>query len=215
MFPNSTYAESVDFAFWFIVGISFTLLVLITILMIYFVFKYNRKKQVKAENIHGNLTLEIVWTVIPVLLTLGMFYYGWMGYQDLSNPPSDAMVVKSTGQMWKWTYEYNNGLVTDTLFVPVNRAVKIDLVSADVNHSFFIPAFRIKRDVLPNRENFVWFKAENTGSFDIACAEYCGLQHSYMYSKVVVLPENEYDLWFKNASEKKDISSTDSTQTLN
>jgi cytochrome c oxidase subunit 2 len=213
MFPNSSYAESVDFAFWFIVGISFALLVLITFLMIFFVIKYNRKKNVKAVNIHGNLPLEILWTVIPVILSLGMFWYGWMGYEDLSNPPADSMVVKTTGQMWKWTYEYDNGLKTDTLFVPVNKPVKIDLISADVNHSFYIPALRIKRDVIPNRENFLWFEADNTGSFDIACAEYCGLQHSYMYSKVVIMPENEFTEWFNEATVKMNsvAASTDTT----
>ncbi|MDP2303595.1 MAG: cytochrome c oxidase subunit II [Ignavibacteria bacterium] len=211
MFPNSTYAESVDFAFWFIVGISFALLVVISFLMVFFVIKYNRKKQVKAVNIHGNLPLEIIWTLIPVLLTLAMFYFGWMGYQDLSNPPEDSMVVKSTGQMWKWTYEYDNGLKSDTLYVPVNKPVKIDLVSVDVNHSFYIPALRIKRDVIPNRENFLWFKAENTGSFDIACAEYCGLQHSYMYSKVVIMPENEFNSWFTDATNKMNTTLTDTT----
>jgi cytochrome c oxidase subunit II len=214
MFPNSSYAESVDFAFWFIVGISFALLVLITFLMIFFVIKYNRKKNVKAVNIHGNLPLEILWTVIPVILSLGMFWYGWMGYEDLSNPPADSMVVKTTGQMWKWTYEYDNGLKTDTLFVPVNKPVKIDLISADVNHSFYIPALRIKRDVIPNRENFLWFEAENTGSFDIACAEYCGLQHSYMYSKVVIMPENEFTEWFNEATIKMNSVTTSTDTTL-
>jgi cytochrome c oxidase subunit 2 len=207
MFPNSTYAESVDFTFWFIVGISFALLILISFLMVFFVIKYNRKKKVKAVNIHGNLPLEILWTVIPVLLTLAMFYYGWMGYKDLSNPPADSMVVKSTGQMWKWTYEYDNGLKTDTLFVPVNKPVRIDLISADVNHSFYIPALRIKRDVIPNRKNFLWFQAENTGSFDIACAEYCGLQHSYMYSKVVIMPEDKFNEWFATATDSMNSAS--------
>lgn len=202
MFSASNYVDKVDFAFFFITAISFALLILITILMIYFVFKYNRKKGVKPVNIHGNTTLEIVWTAIPVLLVIPMFYYGWVGFVEGNNPPKDAIPVKATAQMWKWTFEYPNGVKTDTMYVPQNRPVKVDLVSIDVNHAFFVPAFRIKRDVVPNRTNMVWFTSENTGSFDVACAEYCGLNHAYMYTKVVVLKESDYADWLKVQTDK-------------
>lgn len=195
MFSSSTYADKVDFAFIFITAISVALLLLVTILMVYFVFQYNHKKNKKAVNIHGNVPLEIFWTVVPIILVSGMFYFGWMGYTEASNPPSNAMEVKVRGQMWKWTFEYVEGFTTDTLYVPKNVPVKLNLNSADVNHSFYIPAFRIKKDVIPNRDNFLWFNAEAVGSFDVACAEYCGLRHSYMYTKVIVLSRDDYESW--------------------
>ncbi len=194
---SSSYIENVDNAFIFITTISVLLLILITFLMIFFVFKYNRKKGHKAVNIHSSVALEITWTVIPVILVLAMFYFGWVGYEQLQHPPVDAMVVKVQGKMWKWEFEYANGIKTDTLFVPVGKAVRCNITSVDVNHSFYIPAFRFKRDAVAGRINFVWFKAEQLGSYDIACSEYCGLNHSKMYTKVVVMPENQYAIWME------------------
>lgn len=198
MFGSSNYIDLVDNAFIFIVVISTLLLAFITALMIFFVFKYKRGNGKKAVNIHGNVSLEIAWTVIPVILVMAMFYYGWIGYDQLSNPPADAMVIKATGQMWKWTFTYDNGIKTDTLLVPQGKAVKVNLESNDVNHAFYIHTFRIKRDVIPNKKNFVWFKPEKQGSYDITCAEYCGLNHSYMYTKLIVLSPAKYKTWMDN-----------------
>jgi cytochrome c oxidase subunit II len=195
LIAQSEFVKSVDFAFFFIIAISVFFLVLITGLMIYFVFKYSRKKHPKAENIHGSVPLEILWTVIPTILVLFMFYFGWKGYKEMSNIPEDAMVVNVTAQMWKWNFKYENGKISDTLYVPVNRSVKVILNSLDVNHSFYIPAFRVKKDVIPGRQNTSWFKATEVGSYPIFCAEYCGLNHSYMYNEVVVMPENNFNTW--------------------
>ncbi|HAB52463.1 MAG: cytochrome c oxidase subunit II [Ignavibacteria bacterium RIFOXYB2_FULL_35_12] len=195
LIAQSEFVKSVDFAFFFIIAISVFFLVLITGLMIYFVFKYSRKKHPKAENIHGNVPLEILWTVIPTILVLFMFYFGWMGYKEMSKIPEDSMVVTVTAQMWKWSFKYENGRISDTLYVPVNRPVKVILNSLDVNHSFYIPAFRVKKDVIPGKQNTSWFKATEVGSYPIFCAEYCGLNHSYMYNEVVVMPENNFITW--------------------
>ncbi|MBA4250209.1 MAG: cytochrome c oxidase subunit II [Chlorobiaceae bacterium] len=205
MFSNSNYIDSVDHAFIFIVAISFILLVFITGLMIYFVIKYSRKNNPKAENIHGNLKLEIFWTVVPVFLVMGMFYFGWVGYADLQNPPPESMKVKVVGQMWKWYFDYENGVRTDTLFVPINKPVKVEVTSIDVNHSFFVPAFRFKKDAIPNRINTAWFKPEELGSFDVACAEYCGLKHAYMYTEVVVMTEADFLAKMESELAKKNI----------
>jgi len=192
---QSEFVKSVDFAFFFIVAISVFFLVLITASMIYFVFKYSRKKHPRAKNIHGSVPLEILWTVIPTILVLFMFYFGWMGYQEMSTIPDDSMVVNVTAQMWKWSFKYENGRISDTLYVPVNRSVKVILNSLDVNHSFYIPAFRVKKDVIPGKQNTSWFKANEVGSYPIFCAEYCGLNHSYMYNEVVVMPETNFNTW--------------------
>lgn len=198
MFSLSNYVEKTDFAFYFITAISAVLLIFITVLMLYFVFKYNSKRHTKPVNIEGNVPLEIFWTIVPIFLVGAMFYYGYIGYDELANPPADAMRVTVTGQMWKWTFKYQNGLETDTLYVPKDKAVALDLKSLDVNHSFYIPVFKFKRDVLPNKNNSIWFRATETGSHDIACAEYCGLKHWNMYTKVVVMEQAEYDAWMQS-----------------
>ncbi|CAG1770551.1 cytochrome c oxidase subunit II [uncultured bacterium] len=213
MFKDMSYIDKVDGAFFFIVAISAVLLIGITAVMIYFVVKYNRKRNPVAVNIPGNMKLEILWTVIPIILVMGMFWYGYVGYAEISNPPDGAMKVTVVGQMWKWTFKYENGLETDTLFVPVNTPVVLDLKSTDVNHSFYIPTFRFKRDVLPNKDNSIWFSSEQTGSFDIACAEYCGLNHWAMYTKVNVLPQTEYDAWLAERTELKNAANTVSVDT--
>ena len=146
--------------------------------------------------------LEIAWTAIPTILVLIMFWYGWQGYKEMVNVPENAMPVNVTAQMWKWSFEYEGGKKSDSLFVPVNTPVKLILHSNDVNHSFFIPAFRLKKDVFPNRERIAWFIAERTGEYDIACTEYCGLNHSYMYSKIIVMENQEFKDWMYGMSEE-------------
>ncbi len=191
----SNFAESVDTAFLFILIVSVFFLVLITSLMIFFVIRFSRKRNPKPKNIHGNVPLEIAWTLVPTILVLIMFYFGWTGYKEMSEIPKDAMTIDVTGQMWQWRFRYENGLQTDTLYVPLNKAVKVNLNSVDVNHSFYIPAFKFKKDVLPNRKNVAWFIPTKTGSYTLTCAEYCGLRHSYMLTKVVVLPEDKFNTW--------------------
>jgi len=198
----SNFVNSVDGTFLFTLIVSVFFLVLITVLMIFFVIKYSRKRNPKAKNIHGNMGLEIAWTAIPTILVLIMFWYGWQGYKEMVNVPENAMPVNVTAQMWKWSFEYERGKKSDSLFVPVNTPVKLILHSNDVNHSFFIPAFRLKKDVFPNRERIAWFIAERTGEYDIACTEYCGLNHSYMYSKIIVMENQEFKDWMYGMSEE-------------
>lgn len=187
--------DQVDQTFWLIMGISFILLLIITVAMIYFVYKYNRKRHPVAENIEGNTTLEIVWTIIPVILVLIMFFVSWSGFKNMRDVPKDAMVVNVTGQMWKWTFEYDNKKKSDTLFLPVNKNIKFEIRSVDVNHSFFLPAFRTKEDAIPGRVNYYWIRTTDLGNYYAACAEYCGLNHSYMYAPVVVIPEEKFLVW--------------------
>jgi cytochrome c oxidase subunit 2 len=198
----SNFVSSVDGTFLFTLIVSVFFLVLITFLMIFFVIKYSRKRNPKGTNIHGNMGLEIAWTVIPTILVLIMFWYGWQGYMEMVTIPKDAMPIKVTAQMWKWSFQYEDGKATDTLYVPVNKPIKLILNSNDVNHSFFIPAFRLKKDVFPNRERVTWFIAKETGAYNIACAEYCGMNHSYMYSKIIVMPEEEFKNWMYGMSDE-------------
>lgn len=191
----SNFVEGVDLAFTIILGASLFFLIAITILMIYFVIRYRKSKNPKASQIHGNNKLEIIWTVIPTILVLIMFYYGWMGYKPMREVPDDAIPITVYGQMWSWSYKYENGKISDKLVVPLDKAVRLDLVSRDVIHSFYIPAFRIKEDVVPGVNNFMWFIAQEEGSYNVFCAEYCGDRHAYMLSTVEVIPETEYLAW--------------------
>jgi cytochrome c oxidase subunit II len=200
---TSPFSDYVDATFLTIVGISSLVLIGILIVMVYFVVRYSRKRNPHPTNIEGNIPLEITWTVIPLVLFMGMFYAGWRGYLMETQIPENALPIRVTGQMWKWTFEYPNGVQTDTLYVPVGAPMKLILHSLDVNHSLYIPAFRIKKDVIPNRENVMWFKTPRVASYDIACAEYCGLQHSYMYTKVIALDTNIYEDWYKEISMKQ------------
>lgn len=200
----SNFVNSVDAIFLFTLIVSVFFLLLITFLMLFFVIKYNRKRTPKGKNIHGNVALEITWTAIPTILVLIMFWFGWQGYKETIDVPEGALPVKVTAQMWKWSFEYENGKKTDTLYVPVNQPVKLILHSNDVNHSFFVPAFRLKKDVFPNRERIAWFEAKEIGKYNIACAEYCGLNHSYMYSKIIVIPKEDFQNWI-NEMKKEDV----------
>ena len=192
----SNFVEGVDNAFVVILGISLFFLIAITITMIWFVIKFSRKKNPKARNVKEDIRLEVLWTVIPTILVLIMFYYGWVGYKGMREFPDDAMHVKATGRMWSWSFEYDNGKVSPTLKVPVNKAVVLDLYSPDVLHSLYIPAFRIKEDVVPGVNNKMWFEAYEIGEYDILCAEYCGERHSFMLSKVEVMGEESYNEWY-------------------
>ena len=196
----TAYVQTVDSVMLFIIIISLIFLLGITATMIYFVFKYNRKKGAKPVDIHGSILLETIWFIIPAILVMAMFYYGFIGYKDFRNIPDDALEIDVTARMWDWDFVYENGMNLDTLYVPINQSVKLNLISVDVNHSFYIPAFRIKQDVTAGRSNYLVFNSQKEGSYNIACAEYCGLDHSAMYTKVVVMANDKYEEWYKQNS---------------
>ncbi|PIQ35437.1 MAG: cytochrome c oxidase subunit II [Bacteroidetes bacterium CG18_big_fil_WC_8_21_14_2_50_41_14] len=195
----SNFVEGVDFTLYLILGISVFFLIGITFTMIYFLIRYSKKRNPVATNIEGHTGLEILWTVIPTILVVIMFYYGWTGYKPMLNAPEGAMEIEATGQMWKWTFKYPDGKVSDSLVLPVDEPVKLNLKSPDVLHSLYIPAFRLKHDVVPGGNNSMWFIPQKLGSYDILCAEYCGQLHSYMLSTVSVVGEDEYAAWLKSS----------------
>lgn len=192
----SNFSAGVDNAFILILAISFFFLIGITVLMIVFAFKYNKKKHPIATQIKDNIPLEIAWTIIPILLVLLMFYYGYQAFLPTRNVPKGAMPVKVIGKMWDWTFDYGNGkIVKDTLVVPINKAIKLNLESPDVVHSFYVPAFRVKEDVVPGTVNYMWFNADKMGDYDIFCAEFCGLRHTYMLGIVRVVSDSDFVHW--------------------
>jgi cytochrome c oxidase subunit II len=130
-----------------------------------------------------------------------MFYYGWSGYLSLRNVPKDAMEVTATARMWSWSFSYANGKTSPKLYVPVGKPVLVNLVSQDVLHGFFIPAFRVKHDVVPGMKNHVWFVADRAGSYDLFCSVYCGTSHSAMITTVEALPPAEFAAWLQKGEE--------------
>lgn len=195
--------KTFDSVFLFIVGISVILFIGIIAVMFYFIYKYHHKKNPDASQIEGSLKLEIIWTISPILLVLAMFYVSYQGFVKMRDFPEDAISVNVTGRMWKWSFDYPNGLKTDTLYIPVGKPVVLNITSVDVNHSFYIPAFRQKADAINGHINRFWFRADEPGSYDAACAEYCGLDHAYMYTKVVAMNQQEYENWYNRKKEQK------------
>ena len=191
-----TTTEAIDPVFMFIFGACLLLLLGITVAMLFFVVRYHRSRAPLATSTaEGNLWLEIVWTALPTLLVLAMFYYGWSGYLSLRNVPPDAMEVTATARMWSWSFSYRNGASSPKLYVPIGKPVKVNLVSQDVIHGFFLPAFRVKRDVVPGMKNHAWFVASKAGSYDLFCSQYCGTNHSAMITTVEAIPEAEFAAW--------------------
>lgn len=188
--------KGIDLAFWYILGISVILLFGITLVMIVFAIKYRRSKHPDPVDIRDNLNLEVVWTVIPTIIALTMFWVGWKSYIGLRDVPEDALEIEVAGQMYSWIFLYPNDKETENqLVVPFGKAVKLNIESWDVLHSFFIPSYRIKVDAVRGMKTYAWFQADRIGEFDILCTEYCGIDHSYMVAKLKIVPETEYLEW--------------------
>jgi len=199
LFPPSasTVAQDVDLLFFFILAVSAFFAVLVSVLILYFTFKYRAKTPGAAgADIHGSLTLELIWTGIPFILAMVMFVWGAQLFFTLSKPPADAMDVFVVGKQWMWKVQHPDGVrEINELHVPVGRPVRITLGSEDVIHDYYIPAFRVKMDAVPGKLTTMWFTATKTGSYHIFCAEYCGTQHSGMIGQVIVMEPHDYEAW--------------------
>jgi cytochrome c oxidase subunit 2 len=192
----SDVAGTVDNVFFYILALSVIFLILITGVLIYFVFKYNRKRHPKGEDIEGNTWLEVAWTAIPTVLFLTMFFYGWTNYGYMRSVPRNAMEITVIARQWAWNFQYPNGKQSPDLILAMERPVKLNLRSLDVIHGFFIPAFRIKEDVVPGKQNYTWFTPTRLGSFDIECTVICGVNHGNMVAKANVIPVKDFEIWY-------------------
>jgi cytochrome c oxidase subunit 2 len=164
--------------------------------MVYFAYKYRERPGLKAKYITHNVPLEIVWTAVPFVLLMVIFGWGYVVYNAMRQVPSNAYEVKVVGKQWLWQFQYDDGRTTvNELFVPVNKPVKLVMTSTDVLHSFFIPNFRIKQDVVPGMYSHVWFEATLPGRHQIYCTEYCGTSHSLMLARVNVLTPPQWEDW--------------------
>lgn len=205
-----TTSQAVDPAFYFIFASSLVLFVAIAATMLFFVVRYRRSRSPEPTSAAAtNIWLEILWTLIPTLLVLAMFWYGWQGYLGLRSVPDGALEVTATARMWSWSFTYPGGKTSPKLYVPVGRPVKVNLESADVIHGFFIPAFRVKRDVVPGMKNHAWFVAERKGSYDLFCSSYCGTGHSAMVTTVEAIPAREFEEWLEHRGKEGEAAKLD------
>lgn len=188
-------ARQVDQAFLIILGISVGILILVTALLAVFVVRYHHTRHPEAVEIPGNVWLELVWTIVPAILVMGMFWFGWGSYKAMRAAPEDSLVIGVESRMWSWSFIYQGGKRSSKLVVPVDTPVKLDMTSLDVIHSFYVPAMRIKMDTVPGMKTYVWFKSDTKADFDILCAEYCGLKHANMLATLSVVGADEYQAW--------------------
>lgn len=193
----SSLAGGMDSLYFFLIGLSIFFLVLIGGLTTYFLIRYRRRSDTdRPAELHGNVVLELVWSIIPLMLTMVLFFWGaWLFYQNFRSPP-DSMEILVTGKQWMWKLQHPSGKSEiNNLHVPMGQPIKLTMTSEDVIHSMYIPAFRVKADVLPGRYTSVWFKPIKLGQYHLFCAEYCGTEHSVMGGWVTVVTPSEYERW--------------------
>ncbi len=195
-FKGTQIARQVDDLYSFLVISSTISCILLIGGMIYFAFKYKRRS---ASDKPGNLIhsglLEFTWSFIPFLIFMFVFGWGWYVYDQMRKPPKDSFEVNVMAKQWSWEFKYKSGRSSPDLVVPVGKPVKLIMTSTDVLHSFFVPAFRIKQDVVPGMFTNVWFNSDYEGEFQVFCTEYCGAKHSDMLAKVKVLSPAAFESW--------------------
>lgn len=200
LFPEraSTVAAQVDAIYFFLLGISIFFTALIFLLLVYFAVRYRSHAQAAAPSGPGHTDnrLEIVWTVIPLILVMVSFAWGAKVYVAMNFPPNDALEIHAVGKQWMWKFQHPQGQrEINELHVPSGRPVELIMTSEDVIHSFFVPVFRTKMDVLPGRYTRVWFEATAPGTYHLFCTEYCGTKHSGMVGRVIVMTPAAYQRW--------------------
>ncbi|HEY7166957.1 MAG TPA: cytochrome c oxidase subunit II [Candidatus Binatia bacterium] len=190
-------AGRVDALVLFLTAVSAFFALLICVLIVVFAVKYRRRSEDdRPPQIEGDLRLEIFWTVVPLGLTMIIFVWGARLYSITYDPPANALEISVVGKQWMWKVQHPEGRSEiDELHVPVGRPVKLLMTSQDVIHDFFIPAFRVKKDVLPGRYTTVWFEASKAGEYHLFCAQYCGTLHSGMVGKIVAMESTRYEAW--------------------
>src|ERR1700736_1552818 len=205
----STMAGRVDAIYFFLLAVSVFFSLLIAGLIVYFGIKYRRRREHGIGRVqHGGSLLEIAWTLVPLFITIVCFVWGASVFFAMSRPPEDSLNIYVVGKQWMWKFQHLDGQrEINELHVPVGRAVKLITTSEDVIHDFFVPAFRMKADVLPGRYVNIWFHATKPGRYRIFCAEYCGTRHSGMTGEVIVMEPSEYQTWLSGGAPEGSLAS--------
>ena len=197
----STAAGNVDALYIFLIIVSGLMTLLVFTCLIYFAARYRHRKGVLAEQIEGSIPLELTWTIIPLGVFLVIFAWSAVVYFQLRTPPRDSTDVYVVAKQWMWKLQHAEGQrEINSLHVPVGRDVRLIMTSQDVIHSFYVPAFRMKQDVLPGRYTMAWFHATKAGTYHLFCAEYCGTHHSGMIGDIVVMEPAEFEAWMSGGN---------------
>ena len=211
LFPEtaSTIASRVDALYFFLVGVSGFFSLLIAGLIVFFAIKYRRRSpEQTGARLHGGMLLEIAWSVIPLAIVLVIFVWSSSVFFAIARPPEDTMNVYVVGKQWMWKFQHLTGQrEINELHVPVGRPVKLIMTSEDVIHDVFVPAFRVKADVLPGRYSHLWFEATKAGTYHLFCAEYCGTQHHRMGGRVVVMEPGDFQNWLSEGGAEGSLAS--------
>lgn len=205
LFPEqaSTFAGPIDALYGVLIALSLIFGGILPFIILYLMVRYHRSQKADRTNQpEGSLPLELTWTIIPLVLVLGVFFWGAFLYIDIRTPPERNLEIYVIGKQWMWHAQHSNGKrENNELHVPINQPVKLVMTSQDVIHSFYIPAFRVKQDVLPGRYTTMWFEATQTGEYHLFCAEYCGTEHSRMVGRVVAMSLADYERWLTTPGE--------------
>src|SRR5262249_32363917 len=210
IFPEqaSDFAKHVDAFYLFLVLITTFFSLLIAMLILFFIIKYRKGPEREAEQIHGSTLLEIVWTVIPLGISMVIFVWAAVLYYHIQRPPAGAMEIYGVGKQWMWKFQHPGGQrEINALHVPTRRPVRVTLISQDVIHDFSVPAFRVKNDVLPNRNTYVWFTPTQVGTYRFFCSQYCGTNHSGMIGEVTVMSPQDYAEWLASGKAEGSLAS--------
>jgi cytochrome c oxidase subunit 2 len=211
LFPQSasTMAPRVDALYFFLIGVTVFFSLLIAGLIVFYAVKYHRRSpEAVGVRIHGGMALELTWTIVPFLITMVIFVWGASVYFAMASPPAETLNIYVVGKQWMWKFQHLDGQrEINELHVPVGRNVKLITTSEDVIHDLFVPAFRVKADVLPGRYVNIWFNATKPGRYHLFCAEYCGTRHSGMIGEVIVMEANEYQEWLSGGGPEGSLAS--------
>jgi len=204
LFPEqaSTFAWQVDYLYFLLLGLSAFFAVAVVFFLVLFSFKYRRRSEdERPRPSEDSIALEVTWSIIPLILSIAVFALGAGVFFRMYRAPENAIDIYVVAKQWMWKVQHPEGKrEINELHVPVNQPVRLTLASEDVIHAFSVPAFRIKRDVVPGRYNTMWFEATKAGEYRLFCAEYCGTQHSGMTGRVVVMEQDEFQNWLSGGA---------------
>jgi cytochrome c oxidase subunit 2 len=210
LFLQGSMTHQYDLLFWSVIALCFFVASAIATALIYWAWHYHRRDPDELPpQIRMNVSAEATWIIVPAVVFLAIFFYGSRLYFDIERPPDNAEDVYVVAKQWMWKLEHAGGQrEINTLHVPVGRAIRLNMISADVIHSFYVPVFRIKQDVLPGRYTTIWFRADIPGTYHLFCAEYCGTEHSHMIGWVYAMEPKDYQLWLEQGAAEGSLAST-------
>jgi cytochrome c oxidase subunit 2 len=211
LFPEvaSTMASRVDALYLFLVALTAVFSIGIGVMIVIFMIKFKRRSPDSiGARIHGGMILEITWSVIPLLISLGIFVWAAQIFFAMSRPPAETMNIYAVGKQWMWKFQHLDGQrEINELHVPAGRPVKMIMTSEDVIHDLYMPAFRVKADVIPGRYSHLWFEATKPGEYHLFCAEYCGTKHSGMVGRVIVMEPDDFQTWLSGGAQEGSLAS--------